>query len=30
MINFEELTLGELEELELLIGTGIDYCLCRR
>ena len=24
MINFEELTLGELEELELLIGTGID------
>lgn len=24
MINFNELTLGELEEIELLVGTGID------
>lgn len=24
MINFEQLTLGELEELELLIGSSID------
>jgi hypothetical protein len=24
MINFEELTLGEIEEIELLVGRGID------
>ena len=24
MINFEELTLGEIEEIEMLVGRGID------